>query len=98
MSAGSIPMVLSVLFVVGVCVLCPMLLSPWSDNATRERTSCLLSFLLLGYYRDPKGKCKMKDGYIKGHGYSYWYRLEFDAQGTVQQFRPFVHNFTLDLA
>jgi hypothetical protein len=37
-------------------------------------------------------------GYIKGHDFSYWIPLEFDAQGNVLQFADFVDSFTLDVA
>ena len=37
-------------------------------------------------------------GYIKGHDFSYWIPLEFDAQGNVLPFAEFVDSFTLDVA
>jgi hypothetical protein len=33
----------------------------------------------------------------QGHGFSYWIPLEFDAQGNVLPFAPFVDSFTLDV-
>ena len=36
--------------------------------------------------------------YIKGHDFSYWILLEFDAQGNVLPFAEFVDSFTLDVA
>ena len=36
-------------------------------------------------------------GYIKGHDFSYWVPLEFDAAGAVQQFKPFVESWALAL-
>ena len=36
-------------------------------------------------------------GYVKGHDFSYWVPLEFDAAGAVQQFEPFVDSWTLAL-
>lgn len=43
-------------------------------------------------------KCAEEPGYIKGEGYSYWIPLEFDNDGNVQKFAPFVDSFTLDVA
>jgi hypothetical protein len=44
------------------------------------------------------GDCKQAPGYHPGSDdFDYWIPLEFDGNGTVQQFRPFVDEFELDL-
>jgi hypothetical protein len=47
--------------------------------------------------RPETGPCKEPPDYIKGHGFSYWIPLEFDDNGDVKEFQPFVNSFTLDL-
>jgi len=41
--------------------------------------------------------CDEPTDYIKGNGFSYWYPLEFNQDGSIKQFRPFVKSFTLDI-
>jgi hypothetical protein len=42
--------------------------------------------------------CTEPPSYVKGQGYTYWVPLQFDAQGNVLHFEPFVDSFTLDVA
>ncbi len=42
--------------------------------------------------------CEQPQTYVKGHGFSYWIPLEFDAEGSILQFAPFVDWFELDLS
>lgn len=44
------------------------------------------------------GPCADPPNYIKGHGFSYWVPLSFDADGNVLPLAPFVDSFTLDIA
>lgn len=44
------------------------------------------------------GPCAEKPGYIKGEGFSYWIPLEFNTNGDVMKFAPFVDSFSLDIA
>ena len=37
------------------------------------------------------------DGYIRGHDFEYWIPLEFDVNGNVKKFAPFVETFQLDI-
>jgi len=48
--------------------------------------------------RPETGICQEPPTYVKGHGYAYWYSLEFGANGEVKTFQPFVNSFQLDLA
>jgi len=42
--------------------------------------------------------CIPSPKYVKGEGFSYWFPLEFNnVTGDVQQFSPFLSEFTLDL-
>ena len=50
------------------------------------------------YVRFCSGECAEPESYIKGHGFSYWIPLQFDANGAVLPFAPFVDSFTLDIA
>ena len=43
------------------------------------------------------GDCKQQPGYHPGTDFDYWIPLEFDEEGTVQQFKPFVDEFQLAL-
>ena len=43
------------------------------------------------------GDCKQQPGYHPGTDFDYWIPLEFDGEGTVQQFKPFVDEFQLEL-
>lgn len=43
------------------------------------------------------GPCADPPNYVKGHGFSYWVLLEFDAAGNVLPLAPFVDSFTLDV-
>jgi len=47
--------------------------------------------------RPETGICKEPEDYIKGHGFSYWFPLQFDEDGNVEQFEPFVDSFVLSL-
>jgi len=47
--------------------------------------------------RPTTGICEEPASYIKGHGFTYWYALQFAANGDVKQFEPFVNEFSLDL-
>jgi hypothetical protein len=44
------------------------------------------------------GACADDPRYVKGHGFSYLIPLAFAADGAVEQFAPFVDEFTLDVA
>jgi hypothetical protein len=46
---------------------------------------------------DSHGPCLPDTRYVKGHGFSYWIPLEFDAQGNVLPLAPFVDSFQLDV-
>eukprot|EP01045_Picozoa_sp_COSAG04_P006548 COSAG04_NODE_324_length_16823_cov_176.872937_2_plen_92_part_00 len=43
------------------------------------------------------GDCKQQPSYHPGTDFDYWIPLEFDEEGTVQQFKPFVDEFQLEL-
>jgi len=43
------------------------------------------------------GVCKQDPKYRPARDFDYWYPLSFDAGGQVQQFAPFVNEFTLSL-
>jgi len=47
--------------------------------------------------RPTTGICAGPDYYVKGHGYTYWYPLEFDSTGDVLPFASFVFSFDLDI-
>jgi hypothetical protein len=46
---------------------------------------------------DATGECAQPAGYDKGSDFSYWYPLQFAADGRVRDFEPFVDAFTLEL-
>ena len=48
--------------------------------------------------RPEEGICAEPDTYVKGHGFSYWIPLRFDADGNVAPLDKFVDAFTLDIA
>ena len=43
------------------------------------------------------GALNYGENYTKGYDFSYWIPLEFDADGQVHQFEPFVREWSLDL-
>lgn len=47
--------------------------------------------------RPETGICEEPPNYIKGHGFSYWIPLEFNSDGSIATFQPFVDSFTLDI-
>eukprot|EP00039_Didymoeca_costata_P003958 m.70745 g.70745 ORF g.70745 m.70745 type:complete len:389 (-) comp12161_c0_seq4:144-1310(-) len=44
------------------------------------------------------GDCHEPSNYDKGADFMYWIPLDFDANGTIQQFDPFVDTWEIDLA
>lgn len=43
------------------------------------------------------GSCAQSPGYVKGHDFDYWIPLQFDAEGHVRPFAPFVDSFQVDV-
>ena len=46
---------------------------------------------------DPIGDCEQPKNYVKDYDYSYWIPLQFDKDGAVEQFEPFVDDWKIDL-
>jgi len=47
--------------------------------------------------RPQTGDCQEPSNYIKGDGYMYWIPLQFNDDGTVQPFQPFINSFQLNI-